>query len=137
MFHVVEPPDFEKYLTGYISEDLWNQIKTQNLEQARETLVQRKRDDTAIRNSVSEFCQDCQESSQQPYVRYDVQVDSGDPVEKILEQAHCGQFDLVVIAKHGHGVIHGNLMGDTVRRVLRRCEVPVLVVQASERKQPC
>jgi len=127
VFHVVESKDFEKYLVGYINEDLWEQIKTRDLEEARHLLISRKRDDVAIRSSVDQFCQES--LPDQPYVSYDVVVESGEPVDKIVERAHGGHYDLVVIAKHGHGVIHGGLIGDTVRRVIRRCNVPVLVVQ--------
>jgi nucleotide-binding universal stress UspA family protein len=58
----------------------------------------------------------------------------GDPVELIVERANRGGYDLVVIGKHGHGIIHGGLMGDTARRVIRRCRVPVLVVQVPASK---
>ena len=37
VFHVVEARDFEKYLLGYINEDLWKDLKTQDLEEARRT----------------------------------------------------------------------------------------------------
>jgi nucleotide-binding universal stress UspA family protein len=73
------------------------------------------------------------EQHAQPYVTYDVVVETGDPAEKIVEKAHGEGYDLVVIAKHGHGVIHGGLIGDTVRRVMRRCNLPVLVVPVPER----
>ena len=129
VFHVRESKDFEKYLVGYISEDLWEQLKTRDLEEARRILISRKRDDAAVRSSVDQFCQESiADSGGRPYVTYDVVVDGGDPVEKIVEKTHGGHYDLLVIAKHGHGAIHGGLMGDTVRRVMRRCNVPVLVV---------
>ena len=37
VFHVVETRAFEKYLLGYINEDLWKVLKTQDLEEARRT----------------------------------------------------------------------------------------------------
>jgi nucleotide-binding universal stress UspA family protein len=136
VFHVVESRDFEKYLVGYISEDLWDQIKTRDLEQARQLLIRRKRDGAAIRDSVDQFCQESMgEGGSDPYVTYDVAVETGDPAEKIVEKAHRGSYDLVVIAKHGHGVLHGGLVGDTVQRVIRRCDVPVLVVQVPKKER--
>lgn len=136
VFHVVESKDFEKYLIGYISEELWDQIKTRDLEQARQLLVHRKRDDAAIRSSVDQFCKDSvAEHHDEPYVTYDVVVETGDPADKIVEKAHQEGYDLVVIAKRGHGVIHGGLIGDTVRRVTRRCNVPVLVVPVPRKEE--
>ena len=82
---------------------------------------------------MDQFCQDTIAGQEgQPYVTYDVVVEMGDPVDKITTFAREGGYDLVVISKHGHGIIHGGLMGDTVRRVMRRCDVPVLVVQVPE-----
>lgn len=129
VFHVVEKHNFEKYLAGYIDEDLWNSIKTRNLQEAREILGNRKRDDTAIRNSVDRFCQESiPGTGEEPYVTYDIAVENGDAVELILEKAARENYDLIVVGKHGHGVVEGTLMGDTARRIVRRSTVPVLVV---------
>lgn len=135
VFHVVETHDFEKYLVGYISEPLWDQLKDRSLDEARRMLLDRKREDTAIRNSVDEMCQECLSDEEHPYVTYDVAVEMGDPVESILEKANQGGYDLLVMAKHGHGAIKGALMGDTCQRVVRRCKKPVLVVEVPSGNQ--
>ena len=133
VFHVVEKHDFEKYLVGYIDEELWDEIKTRNLQDARDILVHRKRDDAGIRDSVDRFCQETMTGEkEEPYVTYDIEVDVGDPVERIMEKVKQEGYDLIVVGKHGHGIIEGTLMGDTARRVVRRCTVPVLVVQLPE-----
>jgi nucleotide-binding universal stress UspA family protein len=130
VFHVEEKHDFEKYLVGYIDEGLWEEIKSRNLQDAREILVHRKRNDAVVRDSVDRFCQETMAAEkEEPYVSYDIAVDVGDPVEKIMEKVKQENYDLIVVGKHGHGVIEGTLMGDTARRVVRRCTVPVLVVQ--------
>ena len=54
VFHVVETEEFERYVVGYISEDLWNQIKTRNLQEAREIIIARKSDDATIENVVDQ-----------------------------------------------------------------------------------
>jgi hypothetical protein len=54
---VVETLQFEKYLVGYISEQLWDEIKTRDLQEAREILTRRKRDDATIADAVDQFCQ--------------------------------------------------------------------------------
>ena len=133
VFHVVEPREFEKFLVGYINDDVWDEIKTRDLDEAREILVRRKRENTAIKNCVEDYCRNATEDPQQdPYITYNVEVEMGDPVEKIVEEARDGRYDLVIIGKHGHGVLEGGLIGDTAHRVIRRCRVPVLVVQVAE-----
>ncbi|MEW8045855.1 MAG: universal stress protein, partial [Candidatus Thiodiazotropha sp.] len=41
VFHVVESREFEKFLEGYFNEELWNEIRNRNVEEAREILVNR------------------------------------------------------------------------------------------------
>ena len=131
VFHVVETRDFEKYLLGYINEDLWKDLKTQDLEEARRTLISRKRDDAEIKDSVQQFCKEC--LSRQPdksVLSYHVTIEKGEPVEKILQEAHSGGYDLVVISKRGQrGSVRDAVMGGTARRIIRRCNIPVMVVQ--------
>ena len=133
VFHVVETEEFEKYLVGYISEDLWNQIKTRNLQEAKDIIVGRKWGDTAIKNAVDQFCQDVLiEGEEKPYVAYDVVVEMGDPVEKIIQKAHDGNYDLIVMGNHGRRALKEALLGSTAWRVLHRSTIPVMVVWLSD-----
>jgi len=129
VFHVAKPPEFEQYLVGYIDEELWKQIKTQDLEAVKDSLIRRKWDDVAVKSSVDEFCKNTlDEYEDHPYVVYDVKVAMGDPVTEIVREAEIGNYDLVVISKHGEGLIEEAIIGTTSRRVIRRCHRPVLVV---------
>ncbi|MES9845660.1 MAG: universal stress protein [Candidatus Sedimenticola sp. PURPLELP] len=129
VFHVVETRDLETLL-GYMSEETWKELASRNLEEARQILLSRKRDDVVIQNSVQQFCEDSlPEESDSPVLAYDVKVEMGEPLEKIIEEAHGGGYDLLVISKHGHRAsVKDAVMGDTARRVVRRCRIPVLVV---------
>lgn len=130
VFHVVEKRDFEKYLVGYINDDIWAEIKTRNLQEARELLVTRKRNDAAIKDDVDQQCQDVMSNSDEtPYVTYDIKIDSGDAVEKIVEVAEQGGYDLIVIGKQGEGLRSNRMLGNTVRRVIRYSSVPVFAVE--------
>jgi len=129
VLHVVEDRNFEKRLVGYISEALWEEIKHRSLEEAREILIQRRREDASIKTSIEQLCRAAIDEHKAIYVTYDVEIELGEPVEKILEKAHNEDYDLVVIAKHGHGALKGGLIGDTAQRLVRRCRKPVLVVE--------
>ena len=129
VFHIVPDRDFEKTLVGYISEDLWEEIKHRSLDEARNILIERKREEAAIRNSIDAICQSAIREREACYVTYDVEVEVGDPVERILAKAQSEDYDLVVVGKHGHGALKGGLIGDTAQRVVRRCRKPVLVVE--------
>jgi nucleotide-binding universal stress UspA family protein len=136
VFHVVEPAlELEKSLVGYINEDLWEEIKTRNLKEARDILIRRERDNTAVINELDQFVKDCQAGSEdKPYVAYEVVVKAGNPVEEIIKQAHEGNYDLIVIGNHGYGPLKDAFMGGTVRRVLFRSKIPVMVVRLPDGK---
>lgn len=133
VFHVVESREFEKFLEGYINEKLWNEIKNRNVQEAREILIKRKRDDATIKDDIQQFCDDALDANgTTPYVSYNIVVDIGEPGDRIVEKAHSGSYDLVVIGKRGRGILRGGLMGDTARRVIRHAKVPVMVIPIPE-----
>jgi nucleotide-binding universal stress UspA family protein len=52
----------------------------------------------------------------------------GPPVERILEYVRDHQVDLIVMGRHGRGMVGHLLLGSVVERVMRRATVPVLTV---------
>jgi nucleotide-binding universal stress UspA family protein len=129
VFHVVETEEFEKYVVGYISEDFWDDLKKRSLQEAKDILISRKRDNAEIKDAVDAFCQDAlAEDQHKPSVSYDIVVESGDPVERITEKASTGNYDLIVMGNHGRRGLKETLMGSTAWRVLHQSSVPVLVV---------
>jgi nucleotide-binding universal stress UspA family protein len=128
VFHVVESREFEKILEGYFNEELWDEIRTRNVDEAREILVKRKRADVSIRDNIQQLCDDSLDDKNSPYVTYDIAIEIGEPGDLIVEKAQSGGYDLVVIGKRGQGILRGGLMGDTARRVIRHAKVPVMVI---------
>jgi nucleotide-binding universal stress UspA family protein len=59
----------------------------------------------------------------------------GNPAEEILFQLENEDFDMVVMGSHGYGMLADVMMGGTTRRVLRQCNIPVLVVRLPEGKE--
>jgi nucleotide-binding universal stress UspA family protein len=59
----------------------------------------------------------------------DIIVERGNPVEKIISHSEQEKFDLIVMGTHGHGKLEDAMIGSTARRVVRRSEIPVLVVR--------
>lgn len=131
VLHVVKSePELDRSLIGYISDELWENLKKESLEAARETLLGRKRDDTFIKKCIGKFCEEIQaEIPKDAYVGYNIALELGHPVEKIIEFASDEGCDLIVMASHGHSILEDAMLGNTVRRVLRRATVPVMVVR--------
>lgn len=133
-FHVVEGgPEMDRRLFGYVDEKLWEEIKKRNLEEARDMLVRRKRDNVAIEECVGQYCDEVQATMpDEPVASYKIVVKMGEPVEQIIEESETGGYDLIVMGSHGHGPITAAMMGDTASRVVRRSKIPVLVIRVPE-----
>ncbi len=135
VLHVVEEgPELDKRLIGYIKDDLWEEIKKRDLQEAIDTLVNRKRENTAIiHKCVEDICESVQdEIPKEPYIKYDIIVKLGHPVEQIINVAEQGGYDIIVIGTHGQDSLKDAMLGNTVRRVLRKSKIPVLVVPLPE-----
>jgi nucleotide-binding universal stress UspA family protein len=69
-------------------------------------------------------------------VPVDVGVESrlvhGKPARRILEIAQEHRCDLIVMGSHGHGRLHGALIGCTSATVLRESTIPVLLVRVGQ-----
>lgn len=63
----------------------------------------------------------------------DVVVKKGNPVQIILQVAEERNCDFIVMGIKGRETLEDALMGDTVRRVLRRSKQPVLVLRHPEK----
>ena len=130
--HVLpEVPDIiDKSVIGYISEARWEEIKSQNVEEAREAIIGKRRNHLAIRDALHQFSEDVRESRVgEGFVTDDIIVVRGNPVEEILKYSEERSCDLIVMGTHGHGTLADAMMGSTARRVLRRSAKPVLVVR--------
>ncbi len=56
-------------------------------------------------------------------------VVEGDPVEKILEQADEGRYDMIVLGSHGYSYLKGFLLGTVHAKILHNAKQPVLIVR--------
>lgn len=54
---------------------------------------------------------------------------AGNPAEEIIDEASSGQYDMIIVGKHGRGAVQRFLIGSVADRVVRHATVPVLVVR--------
>lgn len=54
---------------------------------------------------------------------------TGDPGLEISQLARDGNYDLVVMGSHGHGLLNRALLGSVVNKLLAHCTAPVLIVR--------
>ncbi len=58
-------------------------------------------------------------------------VKAGEPAQNILDYVKEHSISLVVMSTHGHGGLRRLFLGSVTDRVIRSCEVPVLIVPCS------
>lgn len=131
LLHVLsETPELDSRIIGYVTRSQWEAIKARNLDEARQALIGKQKEHGAVREVLNQFSENARAES--GFATDQVLVRRGHPVEEILAQIKEGGHDLVVMGTHGQGTLMDAMMGNTVRRVLRRSSVPVLTVRIPE-----
>jgi nucleotide-binding universal stress UspA family protein len=69
-------------------------------------------------------------------VAFDSVVESGDPVNMLLDIAEREACDAVILGAKGHGNLLGSLMGSVSLQMVQDCPVPVTVVKHVEPQEP-
>ena len=122
ILHVLEElsPNALGIVGDMLGKERWEDLKKRNEEQ----IIR------AIRDRIEAFCEE--ESEKMPACQFivdNVIVEIGQPVDRIIRQAEKTRCDMVVVGSRGQGRLKEAVMGNTSRRVLRRCGKPVLVVR--------
>jgi nucleotide-binding universal stress UspA family protein len=132
LIHVLPevPALLDQSVIGYISEARWQEIKSQQMDEAKEALIGKKRDHLAIKEALHQFSEDIkQQQKGAGFTTDDIIVQRGNPVEEIIKSAEENNCDLIVMGTHGQSTLEDVMLGSTARRVIRRSKVPVLVVR--------
>ena len=135
LLHVLpEVPDIlDSTVIGYINSERWEEIKQQHFQEAKQSLIGKRRDHLAIKEVLDQFCEEAKKESEGGGIETDdILVEKGNPVEQILKQAEEKNCDLIVMGTKGQSTLADAVMGSTARRVLRRSQKPVLVVRLPE-----
>ncbi|MFH2063662.1 MAG: universal stress protein [Pseudomonadota bacterium] len=131
IFHtVIDSPDIYSGVLSYIDQDKWEAIKKQHVDEARESLIGKKRSGIPIRQVLDIFCEDAKSQFEdRPFETDKVVVTRGNPVEEILRYSKENNIDIIVMGSCGHGGLVDAMIGSTSHRVIRRSKIPVLLVQ--------
>lgn len=103
-----------------VGEEKWNELRKNN----EQNVIH------MIKTRLEKFCEDVADEVPQCQFFVDqVLVKIGHPADIILKQAEATQCDMVVMGTHGMGMLEEVVMGSTARRVVRRCNKPVLTIR--------
>jgi len=122
ILHVLE--DTSEYrdnlIINILGKEKWEEIRRQNEQETIERL----------KEEIQEFCREVSENMPAcNFITDQIIVKIGNPVEEILKQVKATNCDLVVMGARGHGVLVDAVLGSVSRRVLRRCDKPILLVK--------
>lgn len=123
--HAIEPvnPNTSLQISGAMGESEWVNL------QADYEMAMVDRLGTRLR----EFCSEMKTDIGDLNIKDDnILVKKGMSVDAILLAASEKAADIIIMGTHGYGMVKDALMGGTARRVVRRSEVPVLVVRSQE-----
>ena len=120
---------------GYIGEQRWQELQNKHQQDAKDALIGKRRDHHLIRDILDQFSEKVKNDFEKRDDNDDeIVVEKGNSVEKILAVASEKNCDLIVMGTHGRSKLADVVMGSTARRVIRRSELPVLVVRKTESK---
>jgi len=123
-------PNVDSIASFYIGLEEWQKIKQRTLDDARQALIGKKRENVAIQEILTRFSETASAQIESPATITDeIIIKKGNPEDHILQQAEERGCDVIVMGSHGHGAIAEAVIGSTARKVLRRSQKPVLVVR--------
>ncbi len=120
--HVLEDTSAfrDSLMINVLGEDKWKKLLKDNQHKVLDMAKER----------VKSFCDEVSsEMPACPFITDEIAVRIGHPSEEIMKQVKASECDLVVMGARGLGVLADKLIGSTSKRVLRRCEKPVLIIR--------
>jgi nucleotide-binding universal stress UspA family protein len=125
ILHVLEElsPSSSGIVSEIVGKKRWGDLKKRNEEKVI----------TSIRSRIENGCNEINQNTPEcPFIVQNIIVKSGHPVDQIIHYAEKKDCDMVIMGSRGHGILSEAMLGNTSRRVLRRCTKPVLVVRLPE-----
>jgi nucleotide-binding universal stress UspA family protein len=122
LLHVLQEtsPYRDSLIVNIMGEEKWTSLRKENEQKILDMLKGR----------LEKFCEDVsKELPACPFITDEIIVKTGYPADVILNELERTQCDVIVMGAHGHSIIGETVLGSVSRRVLRRCEKPVLVVR--------
>lgn len=130
LLHVVDKmPDYvESRLRGLLGEANWEKNIESQVSDARKKLIGKKSSNMMIKSALAQFCSDAGiDDDACGYHSREIVVTDGEVIHDILKSAREYQCDLIVMGTR-EGFLSNNSIGSTIKGVMRKAKIPVLVV---------
>jgi nucleotide-binding universal stress UspA family protein len=127
VLHVIEPinPNTYMQISGAMGESEWVNLQLDY----ENTMVD------SLGTKLRRFCQNLEADIQDINIKDDnLLIRKGMSVDVILSTALEKDADIIVMGTHGYGMVKDALVGGTARRIVRRSDIPVLVVRSHDKE---
>jgi nucleotide-binding universal stress UspA family protein len=120
-------------LQGFVGDERWEELRQSHEQEIRQVLIGKKREGSMIREALGAMFTATQKDLPEKNLRSDeIVVTQGDTVDCILQEAEARHVDMIVMGYHPRGRLEEAIVGSVSRSVLRRTNVPVLLVRLPE-----
>ena len=132
MLHVFEkePEYVHRRLKRFFNDTQWDSLlehQRKNVNKAREALIAKQSPGKIVQGALQHFCVSAGiDSDSCGYKSTETVVLYGDVVQEIITQADKFSADLIVLGAR-RGFISDNKVGHTIKSILRKSSVPVLI----------
>ena len=114
----------------FLGEKRWAEIRKSHEEDIRQVLIGKQREGAAIRQALGEMLASAHDRiGGRDRIADEIVVTRGDVVACIVDEARSRQADLIVMGYHAKGRLEEAVAGSVSRSVLRKTDVPVLMVK--------
>lgn len=133
ILHVMEEsPTAEQQLTIVFGEEKYQDLKSEQMERARETLVGKNLEAQRIRQAIADFFKEPdttgKEAGDESLIQNIVVVEGRSVADDILSTASEENCDMIVMGSKKQGLIAEVVGKHVVRKVIKHSSIPILVV---------
>jgi nucleotide-binding universal stress UspA family protein len=121
-------PDLVEAMSGQMGYDLSAHFEADKLARFNEEGFGTARE--SVINRIRSVCRDVQDELPECDLDLDrIVIKAGHPVSVITTEVEEGDYDLVVMGQHGHGLVESLLLGSVARGVVAKSPKPVLTIK--------
>lgn len=114
----------------FLGKKRWAEVRQSHEQEIRKLLIGKKREGSLIRQALGEMLTAAKDHLGGKNLGSDeIVVTQGDVADCILQEARARKIDLIVMGYHTRGRLEEAVSGSVSRSVLRRVNVPVLLVK--------
>jgi nucleotide-binding universal stress UspA family protein len=130
LLHVVDkmPEYIESRLKGLLGDDEWKVKISSQISSARQQLIGKRSTNEMVRTALGHFCTEAGiDNDACDYHSREIVVTNGEVIDDIIASAQKYECDLIVMGTK-EGFLSHNSIGTTIKAVMRRTKIPVMVV---------